>query len=682
MSYGTNVCYLQQSIPQGMPPVQQPHLAAPTPVIQYQQAQHHPHPMTYVTSSSPRPRQTHRTRSMTDSGCFVIFAVFLAGMGIVALYSLMHGEPARLYKGVNFNGKTCGYHAGVQQLPYLYYPLDPSNSNSMTLLVEDGRCVKFCPSSEDVKAGRTIPVTKRHTEPGKDGGSVLTVEYNLHTPAYSSEIVGNALCLPKESRLRAQAAHAFGIRWRQIAFAIGSMSAAFPVMISYAVVGVAVAIGITSLLQWIPSLVLWVSSIYLVCTMIGGGISLMHFGNRGLIHDIGATIFMLNYRWTVIIGAALVISGVAVAFSLWAAGGALNNAVKSLELANDVLYDIPGVVMLAPFTSAGAIFIWMILWIGLSLYVFSLGEYVTGIIQFPLGLNGGGQYLSLHRHLVYPISAVIAILYWCLGSCWIMETINSFSHFVVAYTGTAWYFSPPVPGTNGKERNVGPSPSLFALYTSLSYHIGSFAIGGIVMGITRLFRTFFCWASSKYARSRDPCLQVLLHTFDCCIVPIRHLVDTFSTAGYVEMALSSLPFHAAMVTSARRHCGGVVPPSARLTGSVTMISWVICGCVSLTMALLCHLSVTKADYYTHHSSASYVASPIFVSAVTAVFVAYLTAQFTAVYDVTADSLLYSFTVEAFEAGADDHTGKFNAPPQLRQLLLSVMEDDQGGCLQC
>eukprot|EP01069_Polyplicarium_translucidae_P003480 Polyplicarium_translucidae@DN2325_c0_g1_i1.p1 len=656
-AYAPNVCY----VPEAAAVAQQP-------VYHYQQ----PGPPPSHLLAAPQDDQ--RKRAFTDGGCFVAFVAFLAVMAFVAWYALAEGAPARLYRGVNFNGKICGYDRGVIDLPYLYFPLDPSTSRP-NLLVQDGRCVRFCPSNEDVKVGRTIPVSRRHTDVDEDGSSALTVEYNVESPAYASEVVGNAFCLPKDEKLRADAASALRSTWRQVAFAIGSMSSAFPVIVSYVIVATVMAFTVTWLLRFIPSLVLWLSSIYLVCLLVGGGIGLIRHGTYGKLHEVAALVFPMSWDWSIIIGVCLIIAGAATALSLWAAGKALTNAVKALELAGDVMYDIPNVLLTVPTITTAVIYLWMFLWIGISLNVFSLGKYVSGIVSIPLGRNGGGAYLPLHRQFVFPAFSIFAILFWCLGSWWIMETINAFTQFVLAYTGVSWYFSPPLPGSNGRERDVGPTPSLFAMSFGLAYHVGSFALGGVIMGGTRLLRALFCWASHRHSGSNDPCRIFLLNLFGNAVAPIRALVDTFTATGWVEMALTSVPFIPAMHGTTRRTHAASMPPSTRLTGTVAMISWILCASVAFTAGLLCYLSLARAGPYTKHTSQLFVASPLFAAMVTTVFSGFITAQFTAMWDVTADALLYCFTVEASEATLEDgHVSKFHDPPQLRQLLLGVMQD--------
>lgn len=123
-------------------------------------------------------------------------------------------------------------------------------------------------------------------------------------------------------------------------------------------------------------------------------------------------------------------------------------------------------------------------------------------LQIPMGLeqNGDVGILPLHREFVWDARFIFFGAVWWFAFFWLLEAITAFSHFVISYSATVWYFSPP---EGADERDVGWFPPLVAMGLGSIHHTGSFAVGGLVMGITRPIRLLCPWAATKHLASTE-----------------------------------------------------------------------------------------------------------------------------------------------------------------------------------
>lgn len=132
--------------------------------------------------------------------------------------------------------------------------------------------------------------------------------------------------------------------------------------------------------------------------------------------------------------------------------------------------------------------------------------------------NGDIGVLPLHRDFVWDVRFIFFGALWWLALFWVIEAMTAFAHFVISYTATVWYFSPP---EGADERDVGWFPPLVAIGLGSIHHLGSFAVGGLVMGVTRPIRLLFPWAATKHLASTEdsPVVQSLRNSFreHCCL---------------------------------------------------------------------------------------------------------------------------------------------------------------------
>ncbi|CDJ41678.1 hypothetical protein, conserved [Eimeria tenella] len=393
-------------------------------------------------------------RRVTDQNWLGAFSAFLLFCLFFVVLALTEGSPSRLFKGMNYQGKTCGVDPEVRDLPYLYFPLDPRESFA-SIMLNDGRCVAKCPTEEDVEGGLTIPTPIRETSIDPSKTSAMTVEYLLLSPAYAATLMADAYCIPLDPSLRSQLSPALNNTFRQVQLAIGSFYSAWGTIFGYLIFAVFTSLAFSASIRLSPGLVLGSAAISSIVLSFAAGGLLIKSGFTGVLDQDKGSFYSLDYT--------------------------------------------------------------------LAMFI-------------PMGLeqNGDIGILPLHREFVWDVRFVFFGALWWFALFWVIEAMMAFAHFVISYSATVWYFSPP---EGADERDVGWFPPLVAMGLGSIHHMGSFAVGGLVMGATRPIRLLFPWAATKHLASTEdsPVVHSLRNTFRSIMSPLTYIVDRFTSSGYIEV---------------------------------------------------------------------------------------------------------------------------------------------------
>ncbi|CDJ52092.1 hypothetical protein, conserved [Eimeria brunetti] len=580
-------------------------------------------------------------RRVTDHNWFVSFAVFMAFCFLFVVLAFTEGSPARLYKGMNYQGKTCGVDPEVRDLPYLYYPLDPRESFA-SIMISDARCVAKCPTEEDVENGLTIPTPIRETSVDASRTSALTAEYLLLSPAYAATLMADAYCIPLDPSLRSQIVPALNNTFRQLQFATGSFVNSWGCVFGYLFLAVLISLVFSASIRLAPGLLFGSAAAGSIGLAFFAGGVLIKSGFSGVLDQDKGNFYSLDYALAMFAGFALLALGCFLLVALFVARRAVVTAVRVMECTSHALGDIQQVFLTPLFFSAATI-LWVGLWLWSYVYMASAGR--VGATEIPMGLeqNGDIGILPLHREFVWDVRFTFFGALWWLALFWVVEAMMAFAHFVISYTATVWYFSPP---EGAEERDVGWFPPLVAIGLGSIHHLGSFAVGGLVMGITRPIRLLFPWAATKHLASTDDStvVQSLRTSLRSIISPLAFIVDRFTSSGYIE-----------------------VVAIASAIGSLF---------VSLLIGIMMYSTLTAAEKYSSITSPSFVPAPLCVSIFTAFTTFMIALHSMSVWDIVADTFMYCFLVESVQPPVVDENPltKVHAPPFLRELLLNAQAE--------
>ncbi|KFG56706.1 plasma-membrane choline transporter [Toxoplasma gondii RUB] len=611
-------------------------------------------------------------RKSTDVHWLLAFAGLACVTFFFLLLAFAEGSPSRLTRGLNYQGKTCGVDGSVRDLPFLYVPLDPRERYA-SLMVDDARCVSQCPSEQDVEAGKTIPVPVRETDTDPNRSSSITVQFALQSPAYAATLMAGAYCVPLDTSLRQQMGAVLNSHFRQIQVALGSFRAAWGCVFGYTILAAFFAAALAFLLRLSPGVVLGATAVWTICLAVVAGASLVSTGLSGVLDPDKGNFYALDYSWALLVGILLVAAGGLLGLLLFVARRAVGNAVRLLECAGEAVFDMLQ-IFLAPVIFGAIASLWTSFWIEGYLYIVSAGTVDKTQVTSGIDPNGDVDVLPLHRSLVWDARFILFGLGWWVALFWVVEILSAFCQFVIAYSATVWYFSPP---EGAEERDVGWYPPLVALGLGAKHHLGSFVVGGLVLGITRPLRLFFAWASSKSLalHRHSPVVQSLTDCFRSVMQPITFVVDRFTSSGFIEMSISSRAFFPAMDKSCSRILNSRSPASY-FHGLASICSLIGTSAVSLTVSFMCYQTLTGTEKFASLTSPNFVAAPLGVSLFVAFISAVIASQYMAIWDTVADTFMYCFLVESVQPPVVDENPitKVHAPACLRELLLDAQQE--------
>lgn len=93
-------------------------------------------------------RGPQKRRSCTDIICLFLFVAFLAAWGFVGFYAYKRGDPEKILKPTDSNGRKCGVDSEVLNKPYLFY-FDITKCADPTVIINGCNtpqvCVEKCP---------------------------------------------------------------------------------------------------------------------------------------------------------------------------------------------------------------------------------------------------------------------------------------------------------------------------------------------------------------------------------------------------------------------------------------------------------------------------------------------------------------------------------------------------------
>eukprot|EP00933_Yihiella_yeosuensis_P072257 TRINITY_DN80607_c0_g1_i1.p1 TRINITY_DN80607_c0_g1~~TRINITY_DN80607_c0_g1_i1.p1 ORF type:complete len:433 (+),score=55.30 TRINITY_DN80607_c0_g1_i1:151-1299(+) len=138
--------------------------------------------------------------------------------------------------------------------------------------------------------------------------------------------------------------------------------------------------------------------------------------------------------------------------------------------------------------------------------------------------------LSMDNSILHLIS-VIYYIFMCL---WISDILSAQTHFVGGYITEEWFFGEYHPGFVTKKMEAFPLTRAYK--ACAQYHLGSMALGSVVIVVLRPFRTIFRFATFWARRRENPPA--------CCggCINAYQRIAPYTEAAYLDMAYNGDPF--------------------------------------------------------------------------------------------------------------------------------------------
>jgi hypothetical protein len=220
---------------------------------------------------------------------------------------------------------------------------------------------------------------------------------------------------------------------------------------------------------------------------------------------------------------------------------------------------------------------------------------------------------------------------------------------------------------------------------ALWYHLGSLALGALIVPVTRPLR----WTAQAikallgsgkgdqdqpnggvYDDNEDkPILGICTGGCGLLAGVLDHIFGGYGKMAYADIVLSSSDFWTAGKDAFNFvvQAGGVV---AFLHGGTALYEMIGIFCITVTCGFLSHIMLTHIPWFSHEDSAWYVSAPWMMTLLSSFSSLLIAHGFMSLFNVTADTLLYVFAWSR-KWYADD-IRKY-CPPSLRNLVSEEMD---------
>jgi len=470
------------------------------------------------------PTAVEKSRWCTDFWFIIVFLAAYAGLGVLGLQVVEKGNLEifeNFAHGRNFNGARCGVDAAVKDFPLTFFTVaanTPFISNLLIIPTLTPVCTSVCPTGAG--AGTSVARLPDLCQPDARDKCAWYGASTIRVANY---------CLDVNLLSGGQAANL------ETALADLGSSVGFIIVLSI----FALVLGFTWLL-----VIRTCANVFIWVTLVGAVAGLGAFGfyifssSEVIASKVGYSednVKIVSYViWALDVILALVvvcsIRTIAIAASILKTSALFLADVKS--------------AMLLPLVGA---FWQMITLVGFLLLIVNCASLnakealhqptkactLNGMLDpFCVEFDGTG---ASHWAMLY-----VLLMYF-----WSLSLIHAFCTFTTAYAAGIWYFCPYEDGTSTKALPGGNTfcdfRLLFKGFCVGFKHIGSLAMGSLVMAICKLL-VFLCkWAKPKEG-STNPAMKCLQATITCLAVCLDRTCRLITDNAYIQMALAGKGF--------------------------------------------------------------------------------------------------------------------------------------------
>uniref|UniRef100_A0A0G4I7C8 Choline transporter-like protein n=1 Tax=Chromera velia CCMP2878 TaxID=1169474 RepID=A0A0G4I7C8_9ALVE len=588
-----------------------------------------------------------RNRSITDAWALGLFAAMVVGILWASIHGFMGGNPARLYKGVNFQGKVCGVDAGLTDRPFVFFPLD---AESPTVNIQKGLCVARCFTQADAENGVTVKVPW-----AVEGAEADVSTGTTATPVYATSLVADAYCIPEKGSEQTPVLEQLSSAFTQLQMGIGSLSQSWFILVVAFVWSLGLSFCFVYFLsvgpEWIFHLFFGLTELFLVVLGVGGVVA----GTTDLLNPLKfSSMTSVADFWFILLGSVILAFATVLGLIYMCYISKISRALKLVDMAGDVVMD-NGSLWFWPLISSATAFIWIVYWLAALLYIASSGT-VTGN---PTSVGG------FVKRMEYDTGTTICLVWWLIAFFWVLEIIHAASCFAVSYAGALWYSAHEMaqPGEEGTSRDSGPCPAVFGALSGF-FHLGSFTLGSLFIMVFRIPRMLFFWASERHEKTgeardyeqADACCG-------CCTGCCSYLLDQFNDLAWCDMVLRSEDFLDSCSSALETVCGASRKLSlTALSGVTNTLATIGVLFVAAGTTVPAFLLVTSVPAFTEQDSSYYVSSPVVICVLIFLMSLVVGSMSMQLVDQLADAMLY-FVASDYNEGRR-HKGH----PQLERLM--------------
>ncbi|KAL8427211.1 hypothetical protein Efla_006492 [Eimeria flavescens] len=475
-----------------------------------------------------------RKRRPTDVFCLLLFGASWLLLAWLVGSSLFQASPLKLTAGIDWMGRTCGIDKGVENLPYLYWPSKKPPAipvdhelDSCSLLPV---CTKQCPDG--------------FVEERPSGICDFESESRSLCSWYSSRptrlmlrrfcVFFDANGISKDHGVLHSWFHWVGdlaLVW-PLAFMVPLASFALAYSF-FLVLRKAAGLAVYLLLSAIELLLISCSFHFFSVARNAAALSIE-------IRQIG--IFSFLPPWAaVVVGVAFACMAVGFLFLILFFWKELSLSITVLKSAAFVLHEAPPkFLLLLPAFSAAA-------------FAAHAGFGLLGVLQLfasssvspVLPLRSCGTADPWQR-LSLSFSGRLSIAFVVFMAFWSSAFIGGVCQLIISYFTACSYFSP----RDADRREVLNAKAAEAAKVILKFHLGSAALGGLLLSLLELASLCLSWIRRMQYRRNETLFRLVLRNTANLLAALHATLSFFTQTAFVYVALIGQPLFKAAWTAA------------------------------------------------------------------------------------------------------------------------------------
>jgi len=290
----------------------------------------------------------------------------------------------------------------------------------------------------------------------------------------------------------------------------------------------------------------------------------------------------------------------------------------------------------------------IVYWIATVVFLYSIGD----IKQYGGTPLGNVEWDDNTRNLWY---------YHLFGLFWVLAFLFGAVQFIIAATAAQWYFS-------SQADTSGSGSSCKSLYWCFRYHLGSLAIGSLLLAIIMFVQFIFEYFKRKVEEggASNKCTKCLLSIATCCLRCIGECILFITKNAYIQIAIRSVCF-----CCAAREAFRLIMRNTIRFALVNVFAWIFTffgklligiGCAFIGYLLCTNWEEVKDKIYS-----------AIVPTIACFIIGYILGSlFLAVYDLSCSAILQCFLIDE-ETNMNCGVAGRNRPPSLDPFIRNLKE---------
>lgn len=533
----------------------------------------------------PRKRSRPHRGRCTDCLCFIIFIIFLAGMGIITALTVLDNGFNRLRYGYDSSGNVCnnennystGSHAAnytnTVGLSYVFFfsTLQPFNARKL--------CVRKCPDENIESIDQFENYTRRH-QIGLCGYDVEPGVYDSDKcpklPIYRTFRIANR-CVPDiqqlvyngliDSKYGMVIEEELSQNQEFFKLAMVQLYENLPKVGLLSLASLLATIILVFLLRYMAALVIYMIMIISILGSLAGSAflwkryyDLMQAGLNTMTTlpvvgiEMKVTSSFLLYA---LLASFLTLILILIIFTMRKRIGLV---IKLIAEAQKTLADMP-MLFILPLFAFAILIMFLVYWCVTAMMIYSFGEFDTSDVEF--------WGVALKKVTLVKIMWT----YHFIALIWVIEFIFAAQAMIISGAVAKWYFT--------RDKDTLSMPICSSIKRTLIFHMGSVAFGSFIITLIRFPRYVLIAIQNKMkASGQGSLVGQLLKAFTCCLWVLENVMQFINSNAYTIIAIEGVSF-----------CTATKKSFLLITKNILRIAMI--NTVGDFLLLLCKLSIAS-----------------------------------------------------------------------------------------